>query len=179
MNRYRMLKLRVKTWWLRSTWRRLWLAHTWPVRRRWGWLECHLLNFHEWEDAPALDAKGNFVLSKPGRWRMCKRPDCRIFRGKPALVATPKWLESDDFIVIARRDCGRCYGRGYTGLMILSAGVKSKVPCNCLRIQPAYIEHYRLTEKEKKRAEEGKQRAADDKAPAVPGASPEQAAQRA
>jgi hypothetical protein len=120
--------------------RKVWLIGTWRLGQWWGRQMC-TLNLHQWKDAPALDRNGEFDLSKPGRFQACERPACRIFRGKPRLVHVGHWLETDDFIVLARTDCKRCCGRGYTGRMMMDDGGRCLVPCACLRVQPGYISY--------------------------------------
>ncbi len=124
---------------MRKRLRRFWVWASWPLVKAWWRLLC-FVGSHEWELAPALDAQAEPVPSKKGRYWRCRRPACRAMRGNLALVAFGKWLESDDFMVLVRADCPRCYGRGYTGKMLLADGAKAKVPCGCMRLQPMFIE---------------------------------------
>lgn len=95
---------------------------------------------HDWEPSPAVDVKGNYDSTRPGRHFRCARPSCRVLRGPVALLQVGHWLESPDFMVILDTNCKRCFGRGYTGLMNLGDGMQAKRPCACLRVQPAYIQ---------------------------------------
>lgn len=129
-----------------SPWRVWWHAKTWPIRKKLMVLAC-MLNRHDWEDAYAVDATGEPARDengrvKPSRFRRCKRPGCRVFSDQPQLVAVGNWLETDDFMVLARKDCQRCFGRGFYRKMVLPGAAKAKLPCDvCLRVQPRYVEH--------------------------------------
>ncbi|MEE8607597.1 MAG: hypothetical protein V3S55_08335 [Nitrospiraceae bacterium] len=118
--------------------RRTWLHWTFPIRRQWWKLKC-ALNKHDWKEAAALDSHGEFDLTRPGRFLMCARPACQVFRGPPSLVHVGKWMETDDFLVLARLDCQRCWGRGYEGRMVMGENTRAHVPCKCIRVQPRYI----------------------------------------
>lgn len=97
-------------------------------------------NRHDWEPSPAVDVKGNYDSTRPGRYFRCARTKCRAMRGPVALLQVGKWQESPDFMVILDTNCKRCFGRGYTGLMNLGDGMQAKLPCACLKLQPAYIQ---------------------------------------
>lgn len=134
--------------------RALWIAKTWRIRVLFGALAC-MLNRHNWEDCPALDKDGKPHLdesgkTKPSMYQRCKRPTCRVFSAAPTLLEVQNWLESDDFMVLARKGCPKCHGRGYSRKMLLPGPAKAKVPCDCVRVQPRYVE--RVTETEVKRA---------------------------
>lgn len=116
-----------------------WVAKAWPWKQRWGAFLC-AINRHQLQPAPALDAKGDFDLTKPGRYLRCARLRCQVFAGRHLLVRTDKWAEIDTMMVIARLDCPQCFGRGYRGKLKLTDDAKAQLPCNCLRIQPAYVE---------------------------------------
>lgn len=133
-------------------WRGWWLAQSWPWRRRWGRVLC-ALNRHDWEHTVALDEKGEPHRDENGRVKpsdlmRCKRLDCRIYRGALKLVQVGRWLQTDDFMVMARADCPQCYGRGYARKMILDPTSRAKMPCPCLRVQPLFVE--RVPAKERK-----------------------------
>ncbi len=119
--------------------RKFWLVRTWPIRRRWAVLQC-TLNRHLFEEAPALDYQGEFVAGKPGRYARCIRPGCGVLRGQVKLFQNERWAESDAFMVLVRRSCPDCHGRGYTGMMAVPGGGRAAVPCRCIRVQPAYIQ---------------------------------------
>ncbi len=121
---------------------RLYLTKTWPWRKRWGRALCWL-NKHDWEEAPAFDKAGEPDPSHPARWLKCRRATCEVLRGKPTLLMLGKRVETHDFMVLARTDCRHCHGRGYGGRMVLRSGVKAKIPCRCLTVQPAYVERPR------------------------------------
>lgn len=128
---------------LRARWQRIFslacLASSMRLRTSWGRLLCQL-HKHDWEPAPALDRKGEFDASRPGRYFRCRRPDCRILRGPLKLGVWGNWVQTDDFLVLVASNCNRCHGLGYAGKMRLPDGVLARVPCHCLRIQPAFIE---------------------------------------
>lgn len=124
---------------LRFSLRRLWYIKTLPLRRRWGKVLCSL-NHHDWETAPSLNVRGEMDFSKPGRYFRCRRAHCQVFRGQLNLWASDRWWESNDFLVLVRRSCHECHGRGYSGFMRLPGGGRCGVPCKCIRVQPAYVE---------------------------------------
>lgn len=95
---------------------------------------------HDWEPAPALDKDGKFDCSRPGRYFRCRRPDCQVIRGPVKLAQIGHWQETADFMVIIDLQCRACWGRGYTGLMNLPDGMQARVPCKCLRVQPAFLQ---------------------------------------
>lgn len=124
--------------------RKWWLTKTWPVQLKLGQLKC-AFNSHDFMEAPALDKNGDIDLTKPGRYQRCKRPKCQLFAGKPALLVADKWAELDTVMVICRTNCPKCYGRGFTGKMLLdkAGSAKAAIPCPCIRVQPAYCEKVR------------------------------------
>jgi len=118
----------------------------WRLLLLWWKLLCSL-NRHDFLQAPALNAKGEFDVGKPGRYFRCRRPNCQQIRGKPRLVVVGQWIEIDDIMVLAKASCKDCQGRGYQRKLVLPNGAKVKQPCHCLRLQPMYIEHWKKREK--------------------------------
>jgi hypothetical protein len=118
------------------------------------------LNFHKWEEAPALTDKGDYNLACPGRYARCARSACQIFRDKPLLLVDKSYTEIPEFLCLAKRSCPSCMGRGYSKKMMLpnqdpkGKPARCKVPCNCLRIQPAFVERYdaKTAEKDRRKA---------------------------
>jgi hypothetical protein len=136
------INLTITGW--RKSLRALWIAKTWRIRVWWGLLMC-AIGRHEWLEHPALDRNGDPALDelgnlKPGRFARCERPSCRIFRDTPALTAVDRWLETDDFMLLARTDCPTCGGRGWSRKMLLPGSAKAKLACGCLRVQPRFVE---------------------------------------
>lgn len=121
--------------------RQRWLKLTWRVKRAWGRVQC-LAGRHRWEErlGVALDEKAAGKEIRPGRFRRCQRRDCRIVQGTPALHDFGRYIEVDDFLVVAKKSCQKCSGRGYDGRMVLQDGFSVKVPCKCLTVQPAFFE---------------------------------------
>jgi hypothetical protein len=127
--------------------RALWIAKSWPLRRRW-WMVLCAFGKHEYENTIVLDAQGEPAKDEDGKTvpsdlQRCVRPDCRVYVGVPKLMQFGKYLQTDDFMVLARTDCPYCHGRGYRGRMILDPSTKAKIPCSCLRVQPVFVEHFK------------------------------------
>lgn len=121
--------------------RRLWVTWvSWPITRRWWKLLCFLQR-HDWAEAPQIDPReGRIRPDLPPRYTICTRPECQAVRGMPKLVVLDRWVEVQGMILLAKRGCQKCFGRGYTGKMFIGNGVKAAVPCRCLTIQPCYVE---------------------------------------
>lgn len=115
------------------------------------------LTFHKWEEAPALNERGEYNLACPGRYARCSRSACQIFRDKPLLLVDKSYTEIPEFLVLAKRSCPSCMGRGFSKRMLLpnqdpkGKPARCKVPCGCLRIQPAFVERYDAVKAEKDR----------------------------
>lgn len=123
-----------------------WTVKSYPLYAKLAWPLGCAFGFHGWEEAPAFDHAGEPVANRPGLFRRCKRPGCRVYGDRPQLkvirdeAGVVLWAESDDFEVLANGRCGKCHGRGYSQKMILPGGVKAKLPCSCIRVQPRFIE---------------------------------------
>jgi hypothetical protein len=122
--------------------------------RLWRGMVLCAVSRHDWEGAPALTKDGTPSYDdqghiKPGQFARCCRPRCRVFGGLPKLLEVENWLQTDDFMVLANKQCRLCFGRGYSRQMLLPGAAKAKMPCTCLRIQPAFVR--KATEEEQKR----------------------------
>lgn len=143
------------TWRIRG--RQLWVRHTWWARKQYWKLLC-AFNSHSWEKAvePKNDGTATVDGNCPTRYERCKRPECRIYSAKRQLIRVKNFVETDDFIILAKLDCKQCYGRGYRGTMRLPGNCRAKIPCGCLTIQPEFMEHIKAdlpSEKARRNAE--------------------------